>query len=223
MTLVRLSGAKSLWAPLVSQLLGEWVASCPLAKGRWAEATDVGYLSLIRTKQVEAVKQYTSFLFPAPKLIGLLMDLNVSMVRLRARGGKGSLSPPPRPPHHPKLPHLDPPPTYPPNRSPPLAPPPRPPSLQCPPPPPPGAFGPLLLGGESRIKARRCPPPCGTGTPKLWPCCASLGGTEDAAAMAGLHWLGGKETPGSHRSALAGVGGGGRRETPTRPGVPGLH
>ena len=33
MTLVRLSGAKSLRAPLVSRLLGEWVASSPLA---WA-------------------------------------------------------------------------------------------------------------------------------------------------------------------------------------------
>ena len=32
MTLVRLSGAKSLRDPLVSQLLGEWVASSPLAR-----------------------------------------------------------------------------------------------------------------------------------------------------------------------------------------------
>ena len=39
MTLVRLSGAKSLRIPLVSQILGEWVASSPLAKPRWVEAT----------------------------------------------------------------------------------------------------------------------------------------------------------------------------------------
>ena len=65
MTLVPLSGAKSLRDPLVSQLLGEWVASSPLAKGRWAEATDVGYHSLIRTKQVEAVKQYRTHCFKA--------------------------------------------------------------------------------------------------------------------------------------------------------------
>ena len=39
MTLVRLSGAKSLRDPSVSQLLGEWVASSPLARARWSEAT----------------------------------------------------------------------------------------------------------------------------------------------------------------------------------------
>ena len=77
MTLVHLSGAKSLRDPLVSQLLGEWVASSPLAWARWSEATDAGYPSLIRTKQVEAVKQYSPFLFPTPNFIGLLMDLNV--------------------------------------------------------------------------------------------------------------------------------------------------
>ena len=43
----------------------------------------VGYPSLIRTKQVEAVKQYASHLFPAPDLIGLLMDLNVPEVGFR--------------------------------------------------------------------------------------------------------------------------------------------
>ena len=41
MTLVRLSGAKSLQDTLVSQLLGEWVASSPLARARWSEATEV--------------------------------------------------------------------------------------------------------------------------------------------------------------------------------------
>ena len=47
------------------------------------EATDVGYPSLIRTKQVEALKQYASFLFPAPRFIGLLMDLNVTKTGFR--------------------------------------------------------------------------------------------------------------------------------------------
>ena len=65
MTLVRLSGAKSFGDPLVSQFLGEWVASSPLARARWSEAMEVGYPSLICTKQVEAVKQYASYLFPA--------------------------------------------------------------------------------------------------------------------------------------------------------------
>ena len=83
MMLVRLSGAKSLRDPLVSQLLGEWVASSPLARARWSEATDVGYPSLVRNKQVEAVKQYASFLFPAPDFIELLMDLNVTKTGFR--------------------------------------------------------------------------------------------------------------------------------------------
>ena len=77
MTFTRLSGAKSLRDPLVSQLLGEWVASSPLAKARWYEATEVAQLPLIRNKQIEAMKQYASVLFPAPELIGLLMGLNV--------------------------------------------------------------------------------------------------------------------------------------------------
>ena len=83
MMLVHLSGAKSLRDPLVSQFLGEWVASSPLAKARWLEAKEVGYPSLIRTKQVEAVKQYASFLFPSPKFIWLLMDLNVTKTGFR--------------------------------------------------------------------------------------------------------------------------------------------
>ena len=83
MTLVRLSGAKSLRDPLGSQLLGEWVASSPLARARWSDAMEFGYPSLIRAKQVEAVKQYASHLFPAPELISLLMDLNVPKLGFR--------------------------------------------------------------------------------------------------------------------------------------------
>ena len=67
MMLMRLSGAKSLRHPLVSQLLGEWVASSPLAKARWYQATEVAQLPIIRNKQTEAVKQYASIFFPAPK------------------------------------------------------------------------------------------------------------------------------------------------------------
>ena len=107
MTLMRLSGAKSLRDPLVSQLLGEWVASSPLAQARWSEAMEVGYPSLIRTKQVEAVKQYASHLFPAPDLIGLLMDLNVPKLGFRhvsenmspGAGLHGRNGPPVPPPH----------------------------------------------------------------------------------------------------------------------------
>ena len=66
MTMTRLSGAKSLHDPLVSQLLGESVASSLFAKARWYEATEVAQLLLIRSRQIEAVKQYASVLFPAP-------------------------------------------------------------------------------------------------------------------------------------------------------------
>ena len=83
MTLVCLSGAKSLRGPLVSRLLGEWVASSSLARARLSEATEVGYPSVIRDTQKEAVKQYASYLFPAPYLIGLLMDLNVPKLGFR--------------------------------------------------------------------------------------------------------------------------------------------
>ena len=77
MPLTCLSGAKSLRNPLVSQFLDEWVASSPLAKARWYETTEVAQLPLIFNKQIEAVKEYASFFFWAPGLIGLLMDLNV--------------------------------------------------------------------------------------------------------------------------------------------------
>ena len=87
MTLMHLSGAKGLRDPSVSQLLGEWVASSPLAKARCAEAMEVGYPSLIGDKQKEAVNQYASPLFLAPDLIGLLIDLNVPKLGFRHISG----------------------------------------------------------------------------------------------------------------------------------------
>ena len=83
MTLVRLSCAKSLRDPSVSQLLGEWVAHSPLAKARWADAMVGGYPSLIRNKQIVAVKQYASLLFPARDFIRLLMELNIPKTGFR--------------------------------------------------------------------------------------------------------------------------------------------
>ena len=71
-TLMHLCGARSLWYPLVAHLLGECVAPLPLAK-----ATEIGYTSLVRNKQKEAGKQYASHPFPAPELMGLVMDLNI--------------------------------------------------------------------------------------------------------------------------------------------------
>ena len=52
--------------PLVSGLLGECVASSPLAHTLWVEATKVGYPSLVCTKQVEGVKPVTARDYPPP-------------------------------------------------------------------------------------------------------------------------------------------------------------
>ena len=77
MMLTHLSAAKSLRDPLVSQLLGEWVATSPSAKARWYGATEVAQHPLIRNKQIQGAKQYATFLFRKLELIGILMDLNV--------------------------------------------------------------------------------------------------------------------------------------------------
>ena len=82
MTLVRLRGTKSLRDPLVSQLVGEWVAHSPLAKARWAEATLDCHPSLIRNKLIVAVKQYAALLFPIGDF-GLLMQLNIPKTGFR--------------------------------------------------------------------------------------------------------------------------------------------
>ena len=52
MTLVRLSGAKSLRDPLVSQLLGEWVASFPLGPGPMVRGHG-GWLPLPYSRQAK--------------------------------------------------------------------------------------------------------------------------------------------------------------------------
>ena len=65
MTLARLSGATSLRDSRVSQLLVEWVDSSPLSQVRWAKATEVVNLPLIRNKQAEAMRQ-CAFLFATP-------------------------------------------------------------------------------------------------------------------------------------------------------------
>ena len=72
MMLVCLSGAKTSREPLVSGLLGECVASSPLAEARWVEATKVGYPSLVCTKQVEAVKPVTARAPPPPPLVAIV-------------------------------------------------------------------------------------------------------------------------------------------------------
>ena len=75
MTLVCLSAAKSLRDPFISRLLGECVASSPLAEVRLVEATKDGYPSLVCTKQVEAVKPVTARDYaPPPPLLVAIVD-----------------------------------------------------------------------------------------------------------------------------------------------------
>ena len=52
MTLTRLNRAKNLCDPLVSQVLGEWLASSPLAKARSYEATKFALPPLILTSKL---------------------------------------------------------------------------------------------------------------------------------------------------------------------------
>ena len=106
MTLMCLSGAKSLRDPLVSQLLGEWVASSPVAKARWYEATEVAQLPLIHNKQIEAVQQYVSVLFPGTRMDRATYGFECPQLCLPACVGVhdpsgGALTPPQRASHSP--------------------------------------------------------------------------------------------------------------------------
>ena len=103
------------------------------------------------------------------------------MVRGRARGGKGSLCPPPPntpnrptwippPHHHPELPHLDPPPTDPPGAPPPPAPPIPP--LRCPPPR--GLRPTVSWGGSWRPEPRGRPPRGLRPTHGTFPCLGNV-------------------------------------------------
>ena len=49
----------------------------PFGQGPVVRGHKVAQLPVIRNKQIEAVKQYASVLFPATELIGLPMDLTV--------------------------------------------------------------------------------------------------------------------------------------------------
>ena len=50
---------------------------CHSAKGRWADVAEVAQLALICNKPISAARQCACLLFPAPKFIRVLMDLNV--------------------------------------------------------------------------------------------------------------------------------------------------
>ena len=64
MMLVRLNGAKSLRDPLLSQLLGEWVASSPLARGPMVRG-HAGWLPLPYSRQAKGGRE-AIYLPPLP-------------------------------------------------------------------------------------------------------------------------------------------------------------
>ena len=75
MMLVRLSGATSLRYSKCSDLLAQWMSSFPLVRARFTEAMDHAPLSAVHKTKVHAIRTYAEALFPAPHLIGLLLEL----------------------------------------------------------------------------------------------------------------------------------------------------
>ena len=75
MMLVRLSGATSLRDSKCSDVLGQWMSSSPLIRARFTEAIDHAPLPAVHKTKVQAIRTYAEALFPAPYLIGLLLEL----------------------------------------------------------------------------------------------------------------------------------------------------
>ena len=75
MMLVRLSGATSLRDSKCSDLLAQWMSSPPLIRARFTEAMDHAALPAVHKTKVQAIRTYAEALFPAPYLIGLLLEL----------------------------------------------------------------------------------------------------------------------------------------------------
>ena len=75
MMLVRLSGATHLRDSKCSDLLAQWMSSSPLIRARFAEAMDHAPLPAVHKTKVQAIRLYAEALFPAPYLIGLLLEL----------------------------------------------------------------------------------------------------------------------------------------------------
>ena len=74
---MRVSGAKCSRDPLVSALLGESVASSPLAEVRRVDGTNVGYPSFVCTKQMEVVKPMNAHDYPPPSASGRIPPLHL--------------------------------------------------------------------------------------------------------------------------------------------------
>ena len=75
MMLVRLSGATSLRNSKCSYVLARWMSSSPLIRARFAEAMDHAPLLTVHKIKVQAIRTHAQALFPAPYVIGLLLEL----------------------------------------------------------------------------------------------------------------------------------------------------
>ena len=75
MMLVRLSGATSLRDSKCSDLLAQQMSSSPLIRARFTEPMDHAPLPAVHTTKVQAICTCAEALFPAPLLIGLLLEL----------------------------------------------------------------------------------------------------------------------------------------------------
>ena len=75
MMVVRLSGATSLRDSKCSDLLAQRMSSSPLIRARFTEAMDHGPLPAVHKTKVQAIRTNAEALFPAPYLIGLLLEL----------------------------------------------------------------------------------------------------------------------------------------------------
>ena len=74
MMLVRLS-ATSLRDSKCSDLLAQWMSSSPLIRACFTEAMDHAPLPAVHKTKLQAIHTYAEPLFPAPYLIGLLLEL----------------------------------------------------------------------------------------------------------------------------------------------------
>ena len=72
---VRLIGATSFRDNKCSDLLAQWMSSSPLIRAYFSEAMDHTPLPAVHKTKVQASRTYAEALFPAPYLIGLLLEL----------------------------------------------------------------------------------------------------------------------------------------------------
>ena len=78
MMVVRLTGATSLRDSKCSDLLAQWMSSSPLIPARFTEAMDHAPLPAVHKAKVQAIRTYAEALFPAPYLIGLLLEVGAT-------------------------------------------------------------------------------------------------------------------------------------------------